>query len=171
MESAAAEAEPDSDVTESDNEMDVDWGEWELVLPPNDPPPLVLALADASEPIPASLTQLAELPTPEELAMDPYASTYSVSAHWTQKEWSERAATAAPAARGRMPYREAVGRFLFLSWNAGGGARLLPEVLKEKGYHFFAIQEARAEQMLQLEDTHNFVLEGKMHCCPQAAQG
>ena len=45
--------------------MDVDWGgegEWELVLPPNDPPPLVLALADASEPIPASLIQLAELP-------------------------------------------------------------------------------------------------------------
>ena len=85
MESAAAEAEPDSDVTESDNEMDVDWGEWELVLPPNDPPPLVLALADASEPIPASLTQLAELPTDEEIAMDPYASTYSVSAHWTKR--------------------------------------------------------------------------------------
>ena len=60
-----------------------------------------------------------------------------------------------------MPYREAVGRFFFLSWNAGGRARLLPEVLKEKGYHFFAIQEARTEQMLQLEDTHNCVLEEK----------
>ena len=29
---------------------------------------------------------------------------------------------------------------------------------EKKGYHFFAIQEARVEQMLQLEDTHNFVL-------------
>ena len=57
-----------------------------------------------------------------------------------------------------MPYREAVGRFLFLSWNAGGGARLLPEVLKEKGYYFFAIQEAHVEQMVELEETRNFVL-------------
>ena len=72
--------------------------------------------------------------------MDPYASTYTWSAHWTKKEWAERGATAAPAARGRMPYREAVGRFLFLSWNAGGSARQLPTVLKDKGYHFFAIQ-------------------------------
>ena len=78
--------------------MYVECGEWEIVLPPTDPPPLVLALADASELIPASLTQLAELPTPEEVAMDPYSSTYSVSANWTQKEWSERVQTAAPAA-------------------------------------------------------------------------
>ena len=57
-----------------------------------------------------------------------------------------------------MTYQEAVGRFLFMSWNAGGGARLLPTVLKDKGCHFFAIQEAQVEQMLQLEDTRNFVL-------------
>ena len=46
-----------------------------------------------------------------------------------------------------------------MSWNAGGGARLLPTVLKDKGYHFFAIQEAHVEQMLQLEVTYNVVLE------------
>ena len=47
-----------------------------------------------------------------------------------------------------------------MSWNAGGGARQLPtDVLEEKEYEFFATQEARVEQMLQLEDTHNFVLE------------
>ena len=62
--------------------MDVDWGEWD--------PPLVLALAGASEPIPASLTQLAELPKDEDIAMDPDASTYTVSAHRTKKDWAER---------------------------------------------------------------------------------
>ena len=91
--------------------------------------------------------------------MDPYSSTYAVSADWTQKEWSERGQTAAPASRGRMPYREAVVRFLCLSWNASGGARQLPTVRKDKGYHFFAIQEAHVDQMLQLEETHNCVLE------------
>ena len=48
---------------------------------------------------------------------------------------------------------------LFMSWNAGGGARNLPAILIEKGYHFFAIQEAHEDQMAQLHDTHNFVLE------------
>ena len=46
-----------------------------------------------------------------------------------------------------------------MSWSAGRGARLLPTVLKDKGYHFFAIQEAHAEQMRQLGTTHNFVFE------------
>ena len=44
-----------------------------------------------------------------------------------------------------------------MSWNAGGGARLLPTVLQEKGHHVFAIQEAHVEQMMQLE-AHNWVL-------------
>ena len=90
--------------------------------------------------------------------MDTHSSTYVVSTHWAREERAERGATAAPASRRRMTYREAVGRFLFMSWNAGGGARLLPTVLKDKGYHFFAIQEARVEQMLQLEDTHHFCI-------------
>ena len=46
-----------------------------------------------------------------------------------------------------------------MCWNAGGGARQLPTVLREKGHHVFAIQEARVEQMLRLETIHNFVLE------------
>ena len=45
-----------------------------------------------------------------------------------------------------------------MSWNAGGGARQLPtDVLEEKEYEFFAIQEAHVEQMPELEETHNFV--------------
>ncbi|MFM7979585.1 MAG: hypothetical protein ACKPKO_09750, partial [Candidatus Fonsibacter sp.] len=69
------------------------------------------------------------------------------------------ASVAAPAARKRLPYSPAVARLLFMSWNAGGGARLLPQVLKEKGYHLFAIQEAHEDQMAQLGDTDSFVLQ------------
>ena len=36
---------------------------------------------------------------------------------------------------------------------------MLPTVLRDKGYHFFAIQVAHVEQMLKLEEAHNFVLE------------
>ncbi len=36
---------------------------------------------------------------------------------------------------------------------------MLPAVLREKGHHDFAIQKAHVEQMLQLETTHNSVLE------------
>ena len=72
----------------------------------------------------------------------------------------------------RLAYREAVGRLLFMSWNAGGGARQLPTVLLEKECQVFAIQEAHVEQMLQLGTTHNVVLENEpVHCCPLAARG
>ena len=45
-----------------------------------------------------------------------------------------------------------------MSWNAGGGSRNLPAILIKKGFHFFSIQDAHAEQMAQLHDTHIFVL-------------
>ena len=35
----------------------------------------------------------------------------------------------------------------------------MPTVLREKGYHVYAIQEAHVEQMQQLEPIRNFVLE------------
>ena len=73
-----------------------------------------------------------------------------VSTYLTQEDLAETP-TAAPAARRRL---------CFMSWKAGGGARQLPtDVLEEKAYDFFAIQEAHVEQMLQLEDIHMFVLE------------
>ena len=72
---------------------------------------------------------------------------------------AEEAPAAAPAARKRLRYAAAVGRLLFMSWSAGGGARNLPAILIDKGYHFFAIQEAHADQMAQLHGTHNFVLQ------------
>ena len=74
------------------------------------------------------------------------------------KESADEAPTAAPAAPKRMSHREAVGRLLFMSWNAGGGARKLPTVLDELGYHVFAIQEARVDQMRQM-DKHSWVLQ------------
>ncbi len=48
-----------------------------------------------------------------------------------------------------------------MSWKAGGGAQQLPtDVLEEKAYEFFAIQEAHVEQMLQLgEDSQKHVFE------------
>ena len=121
----------------------MDWGEWELVAPPNDPAPLMLALTDDYESIPATRTQLVELPS-EEAAMHSHTSTFVVSTDLTEEGLAETP-TAAPAARRRLPYKQAVGRFLFMSWNAGGGARQLPTVLREKGYHVFAIQEAHVE--------------------------
>ena len=72
---------------------------------------------------------------------------------------AEEASAAAPAARKRLRYLEAAGRLLFMSWNAGGGAQNLSAILIDQGYHLLAIQEAHAEQMAQLHETHNFVLE------------
>jgi len=79
-----------------------------------------------------------------------HTSTYVVSTDLTQEVLAETP-TAAPAARKRL---------FFMSWNAGGGARQLPtDVLEEKAYEFFAIQEAHVEQMRQLGTTHNFVFQ------------
>ena len=72
-------------------------------------------------------------------------------------ESADEALAAAPAARQRLTYEEAVGRLLFMSWNAGGGARKLPTVLDYVGHHVFAIQEAHVDQMLQL-NRHKWVL-------------
>ena len=47
----------------------------------------------------------------------------------------------APAAR-RMPYAEAVGRLMFMSWNSGAGARKLANVIDSGRYHVVAVQEA-----------------------------
>ena len=45
-----------------------------------------------------------------------------------------------------------------MSWNAGGGARKLPALLDELGYHVFAAQEAHQQHTLQL-DSHKWVLQ------------
>ena len=37
-----------------------------------------------------------------------------------------------------------------MRWNAGGGARKLPTVIDQLGHHVVAIQEALADNMLQL---------------------
>ena len=59
-------------------------------------------------------------------------------------ESADEETTAAPAAFNtkRMTHAQAVGRLLFMSWNAGGGARKLPALLDELGRHVIAIQEA-----------------------------
>ena len=128
--------------------MDVDLREWELVAPPNDPHPM-LTPTDDYESIPATRIQLVVLPS-EQAAMHSHTSTYVVSTDLTQEDLAETP-TAAPAARRRL---------FFMGWNAGGGARQLPrDVLEEKEYEFFAIQEAHVEQMRQLGTTHNFVVQ------------
>ena len=63
------------------------------------------------------------------------------------------AVSSAPAALrrdrqdGRIAYYEASGHLSFMSWNAGGGARKLADVLDEVGNHIVAIQEAHIEQL------------------------
>ena len=52
---------------------------------------------------------------------------------------------------GRLALGQAVGRLLVLSWNPGGGCRTLVHVLEEVGYHVVIIQEARLEQLSQLD--------------------
>jgi len=126
--------------------------------PANEPPQLLLA----SEGIPATGTfQL--MPIKEGEADHKYASVTVSSTNFTAEdlaaqESADEAPTAAPAAPTRMSHAEAVGRLLFMSWNAGGGARKLPNVLDELGYHVFAIQEAHVDQMRQMNN-HNWVLE------------
>ena len=51
----------------------------------------------------------------------------------------------------RMTHAQDIGRLLFMSWNAGGGARKLPALLDQLGHDVVAIQEAHQEQMMQLE--------------------
>ena len=133
-----------------------------------------LALTDDCVPLPPAGLALVLLKKDEGHEHN-HASSLVMSASWTKEDLlpiedeegptaapaasAEEAPAAAPAARKRLRYLEAAGRLLFMSWNAGGGARNLPAILIEKGYHFFAIQEAHEDQMAQLHDTHNFVLE------------
>ena len=49
-----------------------------------------------------------------------------------------------------MPYEEAVGRLLFMSWHPGAGARKLAEVIDSRGYHIVAVQEAREDMLTEL---------------------
>ena len=69
--------------------------------------------------------------------------------------------TAAPAAfnTSRMTHAQVGGRLLFMSWNAGGGARKLPALLDQLGHHVFAIQEARHNHNMMQLDSHNWVLQ------------
>ena len=50
-----------------------------------------------------------------------------------------------------MPYREAVGRLIFMSWNPGGGARKLAQVIDTGGYHVVAVQEVREDFLGELD--------------------
>ena len=50
-----------------------------------------------------------------------------------------------------MPYQEAVGRLMFMSWNPGAGARKLAQVIDTGGYHVVAVQEAREDYLEKLE--------------------
>ena len=151
-----------------------DWGNFFVPQSPqNETPPLQLALTDDCVPLPPAGLALAKLQRNEGQEHS-HTSPLVMSASWTKADLieiedeaptaalaasAEEAPAAAPAARKRLRYAEAVGRVLFMSWNAGGGARNLPAILIEKGYHFFAIQEAHEDQMAQLHDTHIFVLE------------
>ena len=152
--------------------------------PQNEPPPL--PLTDDCVPLPPVGLALVLLQRNEGQEHS-HASPLVMSASWTKEDLlpiedeegptaapaasAEEAPEAAPAARKRLRYLEAAGRLLFMSWNAGGGARNLPAILIEKGYHFFAIQEAHEDQMAQLHDTPQFCLgAGPLHCNPQAGR-
>ena len=50
-----------------------------------------------------------------------------------------------------MPYAEAAGRLVFMSWNPGAGARKLAEVIDTGGYHVVAVQEAREDILARLD--------------------
>ena len=50
----------------------------------------------------------------------------------TACESADEETTAAPAAL-KLTHAQAVGRWLFMSWNAGGGARKLPALLDQRG--------------------------------------
>ena len=65
-------------------------------------------------------------------------------------ERADEKTTAAPAVL-KLTHAQAGGRLLFMTWNAGGGARKLPEVLDHLGYDVFTIQEAHQEHMMQLD--------------------
>ena len=75
LEASSAAAEPD--VAASEEEMDVDLREWELVANP------MLTPTDDYESIPATRIQLVELPS-EQAAMHSHTSTYVVSTDLTQ---------------------------------------------------------------------------------------
>ena len=51
----------------------------------------------------------------------------------------------------RLSYADATGRLLFMSWNAGWGARNLAEIIDTRGYHVVAVQEARPDFLNKLD--------------------
>ena len=104
------------------------------------------------------LTPVAQGEADREYASGTVSSTNFTEEDLAAQESADEAPAAAPAVPKRLALTEAVGRLLFMSWNAGGGARKLPTVLDELGYHVFAIQEAHADQMHQLHK-HNWVLQ------------
>ena len=56
--------------------------------------------------------------------------------------------------------KEATGRLLMMSWNPGGGARRLAEVIDTTGYHVVAVQEAREDFLQTLNpDRWSYVIE------------
>jgi hypothetical protein len=104
----------------------------------------------AVEDIPAigafQLTPSTEGEADRKYASGTVSSTSFTAGDLAAQESADKEPTAAPAARTRMTRAQAVGHLLFMSWNAGGGARKLPKLLDELGYHVFAIQEAHQDQ-------------------------
>ena len=135
-----------------------DEGEDPPAPPANEPPQLPLP----SEGIPAAgafqLAAFAQGKADGEYASCTVSSTNFTEEDLAAQESADEAPAAAPAVPKRLALTEAVGRLLFMSWNAGGGARRLPKLVDEVGYHVFAIQEAHADQMHQMLE-HSWVLE------------
>ena len=141
----------------------VDRGEraiCDLPEPANEPMPFTLSLGDVWESITASRTRQTTPMVQGEYDYK-YGSPAVSSADFTMGdiascESADEQTTAAPAAL-KLTHAQAVGRLLFMTWNAGGGARKLPALLDQLGHHVFAIQEAHQHQMLEL-DNHNRTL-------------
>jgi hypothetical protein len=125
--------------------------------PTNEPPELLLASEGVTAKGALQLTPNTEVEADRKHASLTVSSTNFTAEDLAAQESADEAPTAAPAAPMRMSKEEAVGRLLFMSWNAGGGARKLPAVLDDVGYHIIAIQEAHADQMHQMT-RHNWVL-------------
>ena len=124
---------------------EADWVDLEPPSPANEPVPVQLALTDECDSIPATRSALVPLAKEEE-QQHSHTSPFVQSAALTQEDLAlvesadeaptaapaasaDEAPTAAPAAPKSLSYREATDRVLFMSWNAGGGARNAPEIL------------------------------------------
>ena len=153
MAAGAAGSQADADMLEEP----ADEGEDPPAPPANEPPQLPLP----SEGIPVTgafqLTPVAPGEADGTYASGTVSSTNFTEEDLAAQESADEAPTAAPAAPTRLAHAQAVGRLLFMSWNAGGGARKLPTVLDELGHHVFAIHEAHADQMCQMSK-HNWAL-------------